>query len=170
MRSFTFFGEVRKYRKRANGFSRPPTGLCAVERRVRRLSMTSSLTVANRLSRGRVKRRNYPGRVGAKLIAGNEAFRSADNWRPRAGEDTETQSCLLAVPGEHGREARWARTLSLIRSPPSCVAKSLRRCASQRLCALELEREIELGAVSLDLSLGIQLQIQLDNFRDAKVT
>src|SRR3979409_427480 len=35
--------------------------------------------------------------------------------------------------------------------------------------ALEFEGDVELGAVGFDLALGIQLQIELDDFGDAKI-
>src|SRR5258708_35116169 len=35
--------------------------------------------------------------------------------------------------------------------------------------AFEFERDVELGAVGFDLALGIQLQIELDDFGDAKI-
>src|ERR1700704_2354835 len=34
---------------------------------------------------------------------------------------------------------------------------------------LEFERDVELGAIGFDLALGIQLQIELDDFGDAKI-
>ena len=34
---------------------------------------------------------------------------------------------------------------------------------------LEFERDLELGAVGFDLALGVELQIELDDFGDAKV-
>src|ERR1700744_448625 len=39
----------------------------------------------------------------------------------------------------------------------------------QPLFAFEFKRNIEFGAIGLDLSLGVQLQIEFDNFCDAKI-
>src|SRR6476646_475204 len=49
-----------------------------------------------------------------------------------------------------------------------------RRCAvarhvSRSVSILEFERDVELGAVGLDLALGIELQIELDDFGDSQV-
>ena len=52
-----------------------------------------------------------------------------------------------------------ARKSSHLRMTVSALAAS----------AFEFERDVELGAVGFDLALGIQLQIELDDFGDAKI-
>jgi hypothetical protein len=41
--------------------------------------------------------------------------------------------------------------------------------AQWRLLTLELERDLQLGAVGFDLALGVQLQIELDDLGDAEI-
>ena len=41
--------------------------------------------------------------------------------------------------------------------------------ASENPSILELERDVQLGAVGFDLALGVQLQIELDDLGDTKV-
>src|ERR1700674_2625259 len=114
-------------------------------------------------ARHRPRRRSVPSARQGRLPAGqdeldrhcerSEAIQTiyAEHW-------IASFASLLAMTKAAAKRARQNRTRFLV-EPSSSGASSV----------LEFERDVELGAVGFDLAFGIQLQIELDDFGDAKI-